>query len=614
MRICALFNFVKLVICLFVFMICPSLFFNSQLYPQSDFPGFLVSDFYRINECIDNYYKDYNYYPSNLKEAWDRPGRNGWIWSDLKDWDYSVARNKKIYSLKHKKYKLLRNVDTKERKSLLEALDSPNEFLREQVLEGLTDSEKDFPLIIKLLHSDQSPYIRSSTVFKIERIYPPEKGRQLLLEALLDPEDSVWECASRALMRKGGEDIFNILLDWSRSEDSQKRVQAARLICDAWLKDPNPKDIWELLNKLLDDYDMEVRISAAISIGNYREQPYPDEIKNKLMKGLSSDDKKFRQACARSLGEKGYPEAIPIIAQSLKEATTPKEITREFRYLGRIKSDEVVKILRSYMNHKDSKVRRSVIFWLVTQKYENLSKDLISLMYDSDPEVRAEAIRNASSITDYDVIPDLVKMLSNKDAQVRAEAAKVLGGYSACGHPWHIDPSRLGELKDSRAVLPLVERLKDSNEYVRVAAAMALCLYENPNSTEGLISALNDPTRVYNYNTVSAYAAYALHQMRVDVPTEKLFEAILISEFKSYNAIGYLAEDHSQKEELKRRLHEKIPYLLESKNERELVGALTALLIFPFKDVNDKVMELTKHPARMVRESATYALERIRVL
>jgi hypothetical protein len=92
--------------------------------------------------------------------------------------------------------------------------------------------------------------------------------------------------------------------------------------------------------------------------------------------------------------------------------------------------------------------------------------------------------------------------------------------------------------------------------------------------------------------------------MKVPVPAEKVRDALLLSESSSLAYLGPLAQACRNQEDLQRLVREAIPKRLESKNEWELVGALTALQLYPLPGVEKKVLELTHHPSQYVRSVA----------
>jgi HEAT repeat protein len=91
-----------------------------------------------------------------------------------------------------------------------------------------------------------------------------------------------------------------------------------------------------------------------------------------------------------------------------------------------------------------------------------------------------------------DKFGQLIQKLQSKQVRVRAEAVK-----------------ELGEIKDKRAVPPLINALKDADSYVRGQAARALGKIEDASAVQPLIDALGD-----NFTYVRREAATALGDIK----------------------------------------------------------------------------------------------------
>jgi HEAT repeat protein len=98
-----------------------------------------------------------------------------------------------------------------------------------------------------------------------------------------------------------------------------------------------------------------------------------------------------------------------------------------------------------------------------------------ALGYKKDEYVRRYTARALGEIKDPRAVEPLIAALKDAEWIVREAAAYALG-----------------EIKDPRAVEPLIAALKDENEYVRKAAAYALGEIKDPRAVEPLIAALKD--------------------------------------------------------------------------------------------------------------------------
>ena len=116
------------------------------------------------------------------------------------------------------------------------------------------------------------------------------------------------------------------------------------------------------------------------------------------------------------------------------------------------------------------------------------AEPLFDAIRDKNANVRESAAR-ALKRMGSSVIEKLIFALKEDDLHIRSTAASILG-----------------ELKDSRAVVPLVEALRDPMWLVRFEAAASLGKIKDPRAIEPLRDALNDKD-----STVRAAAEEALN-------------------------------------------------------------------------------------------------------
>ena len=102
-------------------------------------------------------------------------------------------------------------------------------------------------------------------------------------------------------------------------------------------------------------------------------------------------------------------------------------------------------------------------------------KELIKILKDRIPDIRARAAMALGYIGDVRVIKPLIRTLKDKEWSVRKAAAGALG-YK----------------RDPKVVEPLCNTLKDEKESVREVAAIALGKIGDARAVEPLVQALND--------------------------------------------------------------------------------------------------------------------------
>ena len=106
----------------------------------------------------------------------------------------------------------------------------------------------------------------------------------------------------------------------------------------------------------------------------------------------------------------------------------------------------------------------------VTHEFANLK--------DPDSSIRAAAARVLGEMKDRRAVPPLIAALRDGDAEVRAAVIEALA-----------------ELKDPRAVEPLISALKDENGEVQGDATLALGEFNDPRGVRALIEVMNAPNQ-----------------------------------------------------------------------------------------------------------------------
>jgi hypothetical protein len=126
-----------------------------------------------------------------------------------------------------------------------------------------------------------------------------------------------------------------------------------------------------------------------------------------------------------------------------------------------------------HLNHKNILFGPPDVENLKAKKdVEGLTK---ALEYKKDNDVREKVAAAIREIRDERAVRPLIRVLEGEDAAVRAEAAVALG-----------------KLRDEKAVRPLIRVLKDEDEDVREKAIVALGEIRDERAIEPIIHALKD--------------------------------------------------------------------------------------------------------------------------
>ena len=133
---------------------------------------------------------------------------------------------------------------------------------------------------------------------------------------------------------------------------------------------------------------------------------------------------------------------------------------------------------------------------------------LASLLADADPEVRRTAAEGLGKLGQPGATEALVKALDDPDPAVRQASAWALG--------------QLGEAVAGRASLPLVDRLRDRSEPVRLSAAIAIA---EIGETEAVVERLTRALKASDAATRRA-AVHALLSLDAPPAYPALVEAL----------------------------------------------------------------------------------------
>jgi len=212
------------------------------------------------------------------------------------------------------------------------------------------------------------------------------------------------------------------------------------------------------------------------------------------IRGLSSEDKTIQNLSLRFLNAEGK-DRMEVLIEVLKDEDS--DVRRSAVYaIGKLKDPTVGELLIEALKDKESKVRQSAARALGEIKVPRAVEPLIAALQDKDCDVRLEATEGLAKIKDPRAVEPLIKALKDENWNVRWSAAKALEKINPKWReteeakkwvPVFISDLKnekpdiraraaeaLGELKDPRAVKPLIEALKDKNQVVKYRASNAL--------------------------------------------------------------------------------------------------------------------------------------------
>ncbi len=249
-----------------------------------------------------------------------------------------------------------------------------------------------------------------------------------------------------------------------------------------------PEGSGPLLVKLLENPDSQVRLSAAMALGNIGYKPA-----TMALRKMWQDDRsrEVQVGAASSVARMEKDEnAFSFIVKSLQDnAVNVRKTAAEA--LGKIGDKRAFEPLIGALKDNSADVRDQAAWALAHIRNKKAIKSLIGALNDSDANVRGSAALALGYLGDDQALEPLTRALRDHDTDVRIWAA-----------------AALGELGDKRATEPLIKTLKDENEDVRGEAAGALGQLRDKRATKALIKALQDQE-----DLVRDIAAWALGEI-----------------------------------------------------------------------------------------------------
>jgi HEAT repeat protein len=228
----------------------------------------------------------------------------------------------------------------------------------------------------------------------------------------------------------------------------------------------DPKVIPTLIDALRDE-EFQVRLNAVSALGNFQDKRAIDA----LLIALSDDDENIRVRAASTLGKCQDERAIEALIDALKD--------EEFRVkmsvvsaLGNFQDQRAIEGLITAFNDTDIRIRLNALSRLGNFQDQRAIEGLITALGDNNLTIRFKSIEALSKIGKPAVEP-LIKALKNKETRFFAAKA-------------------LGEIKDPRAITPLINLLNLNESGISSTAALALGNFKDKKAIDALVKALKE--------------------------------------------------------------------------------------------------------------------------
>jgi HEAT repeat protein len=385
------------------------------------------------------------------------------------------------------------------------------------------------PLLEALFSENRT--VRLYATYALGEIRDPKAARAMV-KMLQDPEPLVIDTAAVALATIGDRTVIPAVTQLLSSPRPRVRQRALDVLGEL-----GDESLGDTVSSLLQDPDREVIKSALTALGNIRAAGACPMAARML--ALPGDDLQDSLRLAfLSIGEPAVACLTGVLDSGSGEA-----LVRAIYLLGKLKSADAVDRLIGRLRDPDPKVRRFAAVALTEIGDPRAEEYLVALLNDKDPAMRTYATVGIMTIGGRVSIRLLLESLKDpetqwlavrildkigsrdvdsliaalKDERTRWYAQAALAKLDSAALPQLEEQLRsgdeairegvarvMGEVRDRRAVAPLLEAIQSPGETGQ-SSATALIQIADPASVEPLIELLTSQTE-----QVRLYAAYAL--------------------------------------------------------------------------------------------------------
>jgi HEAT repeat protein len=340
--------------------------------------------------------------------------------------------------------------------------------------------------LIQRLGSDDDPEVRRSAAVALGKI----RARQAflpLITALHDVHHGVRQAAGEALGKLGNKKAIPFLLECLKIPPQAVQETAASSLRQLGWQPDNSMDAAYY-------YMTSRQWSACVRLGKTSLKP--------LLRGLKDPQRSRQQVrIIWTLGQIGDPAAIPALLDVMQSSHS--DVRRAgVEALGEIGTREVVSPLLSALKDKRQEVQWAANQALQTLDFEDAAGDIANGLLDPDPAVRIAVVRLLGRSQNAGTSMWLNKALFDEDLHVRLQVVAALSRYGdleALAQALDdTDPSvraaavrALGQMEDPHVLNFIGTAVDDDDKGVRRAAVEALIKSRSPFSIEPLKVVLN---------------------------------------------------------------------------------------------------------------------------
>lgn len=346
---------------------------------------------------------------------------------------------------------------------------------------------KELKVEIEKLKSD-SPVERTFAVYRIGNLKCDIKDCLPYLIDIIDDEREVISKylgktspakESKKVILKLGKLSLPYIYEKLKEPDipKSKKIKIIEIIGE--IKDENGI---KYLEKFLNESDFEVKEAALKILLKYENEA------EFLINFSKNQDEYLRLKIISGFGENGIKNSLPYLYECLNDKNW--EIRKYAVWaIGEIKENVNIEKLIPLIKDKNEFVRKEVAETFGKLKNPFTVSGLIELLSDSNWMVRSSSIKALGEIGDKRAFEPVLNLLYDKQVEVKIEVIRTLALFkdkratipliSNLNDRYHLlvreySAYALGEIKDKRAIYPLIGLLKSDNYELRKIARDSL--------------------------------------------------------------------------------------------------------------------------------------------
>lgn len=302
---------------------------------------------------------------------------------------------------------------------------------------------------------------------------------------------------ARALQKMGNPNVIHPLI--KLLQDSKKEIIITAL---EGLQELDNRNAISYIQELVQHSDLSVQIKAIEVIGKLGDER---EVKN-LIPVLKDENLRVRQTAVDALYEIAFSTKTNL-SKLLLGLMADRDVNVRrcvADILNRIEDETIFDRMFEFLRDEDWWVREAIAETLSKIKDQRVVPAAINLLQSPDEGLRRYGIEILMGIQDGRAVQPIIKLLNDPDWWVRERAVEALGylgdnkvvpiliNMLNVKELLYVSAKALGDLKDPRAIQPLLRKLESSSSDIKIVILESLTKLDAHSAVEQIKTMLID--------------------------------------------------------------------------------------------------------------------------